>query len=173
MNEKKGIRPGSQAWLALQLGISQPRVSTLVSEPDWPFARSSWSVKDVAAIRSYLQDRRATNNASIAADEDAGDDAAIAQIAAINRSPERVARIKYLIEQTAKVKLQRELLAGVYVRREDVEKERVARVFSVRSKLGELPGRAAQIAGRDATECERILADWVREICDYYATGGN
>jgi len=171
------VKVGGQTWLAKQLGISQPRVSQLVKGADWPFGVGPFDLKQIAGIKTYLDARRSVANATAGAldeepeqsDEKANDEA----IKALTRNPERVARIKLVVERTAKLKLEREIVAGCYVRKEDVEKDSSAKVFSVRAKLQEIPLRASLIAHRPERECERILTDWVKEICDYYAGGGN
>ena len=82
---------------------------------------------------------------------------------------EQEARIKLIVERTAKLKLEREIAAGCYVRKEDVEEAAVRKVYAARALLQEIPLRASLIAHRPERECERILTDWVKEVCDYYA----
>jgi hypothetical protein len=156
--------------MARRLGITPGRMSQLVSGQDWPFPRAPWSDATADLIEAHHAARRAGNNATAGAMEDTATDDAIQ---ALSKNPERVARIKLLIERTAKLKLERELLAGGYVKREDAERERTARVYSVRAKLQEIPLRASLIAHKSEAECERVLSDWAREVCDYYANGGN
>lgn len=158
-----------QGWLAGQCKVSQPRISQLVSEGRIP-RRASYSPEDVARAKAMLLDGRAGNNATAADLEASGDETAIQ---ALSKNPERVARIKLIIERTAKLKLERELLAGGYIKKEDADKEKVGRVYSVRAKLQEIPLRASLVAHKSEAECERILTDWMREVCDYYANGGN
>jgi len=91
----------------------------------------------------------------------------------IVRNPERVARIKLLVAREAKLRLETSMQAGGYIPKEDVERDRLARVYSVRARLMELPRRAALIANRSEEDCERLLGDWAREICDHYAREGD
>jgi hypothetical protein len=154
----------------LRLGLSQPRISKLLADPDWSFGGPPWTEQTAKQIEAFLKERRAANNATAAEMEAEDPDAAIR---ALSKNPEKIARVKLIVERTAKIKLERELLAGGYIKKEDAEKESIARVFSVRAKLQEIPLRASLIAHKSEAECERILSDWAREICDYYANGGN
>lgn len=158
----------TQAEKAKRFGVSQPRVSQL--EKDGRIPRGDVTEADAKRIGRQLNDARAANNASAAGLEESGDEDAIQ---ALSKNPERVARIKLIIERTAKLKLEREMLAGGFLKKEDVDKEATARVFSVRAKMQEIPLRASLIAHKSEAECERILNDWMREVCDYYANGGN
>lgn len=151
-----------QLWLAKKLGISQPRVAKLVKDPDWPFGKGPWKAGDVPAIQRHMSERRAGNNATA---ESADDNA----IAALSRNPEKVARIKLVVERTAKIKLERELLAGGYLKKEDVEKDRITRVYAVRAKMMEIPLRCSLIAHKSEAECEAILTDWMKDVCDHFA----
>lgn len=162
------VKHGTQSWLAKQVGKSQGRIAQLVREGRIP-KKKNYTDADIAPTKAVIKEGRAANNATAAVLEDAdGDDA----ILAIARNPERKARVLLLIERTAKIKLERELLAGGYIKKEEAEKERVTRVFSVRAKLQEIPLRASLIAHKSEAECEAILRDWVKEVCDYYANGG-
>lgn len=163
-----GQRRG-QGWLGKRLNCTQQRVSQLVADGRIP-KKTNYSDADVERAKAAMLEARAGNNATAGDLEESGDESAIQ---ALSRNPERIARIKLIIERTAKLKLERELLAGGYIKKEDAEKERIARVFSVRAKLQEVPLRASLIANKSEAECERILTDWVKEVCDFYAGGGN
>ena len=160
----------NQKKLAARLKVSGPRLSQLLAESDWSFGKAPWSESQAVKIDAHLKARRSMNNATAGAVEESADDAAIATL---SKNPERVARIKLIVARTAKIILDRELLAGGYIRREDVEREAVARVYSVRAKLQELPLRASLLAHKSEAEIERQLTEIAREICDHYAGGGN
>lgn len=160
---------GNKTWLAKRLGVSSARVSQLIGGGRIK-DKKTYTEADVQKTKAHLTEARAANNATSGDLEESGDEAAIQ---ALSRNPERIARIKLVIERTAKIKLERELLAGGYLKKEDVEKDRLARVYSIRAKLQEIPLRASLIAMKTEAECERILSDWAREVCDYYANGGN
>lgn len=163
----------SQADLAAHLKVSQPRVSQLIKGDGWTWGKGPWTEQQGAEIKASLIDRRAGNNATAAVIEDAADAGDDTAIRALSKNPEKQARIKLVIERTAKIKLERELLAGGYIRKDEVEKTALARVYSVRAKLQELPLRASLIALKTEAECEEILNGWMREVCDHYANGGN
>lgn len=154
-----------QAWLAEGI-CSQPRIAELVAEGRI-VKKKSYTSADRKALRAMLQEARALNNAT------AGDEDNETAIQSLSRNPERIAKIKLIVERTAKIKLERELLAGGYLKKEDVERDLQARVYSVRAKMQELPLRAALIANRSEAECEGIIESWVKEICEHYSSGGN
>jgi hypothetical protein len=164
---------GGQVWLAKELGVTQQRVSKLASSEDWTFGKGPWTDAQVPKIKAHVKARRTLNNATAGAYDEPQIDETDDAIKSLSKNPERVARIKLIIERTAKLKLERELLAGGYIRKEDADKESVARVYSVRAKLQEIPLRASLIAHKSETECEAIISDWMREVCDFYANGGN
>lgn len=155
-----------QQWLADKLGVTQPRVVALVNDPDWPFGKGPWKQSDLPKIRGHMSARRAMANATSATAED--DEPSLGDYA---KTPERKAKLELIIERTAKIRLERELLAGGYLKKEQVEADRAARVYAVRAKLQELPLRAALIANKSETECAAIVGDWMKEVCDYFADG--
>ena len=162
-------RKQGQSWLAQECGVSQPRIAQLVADGRIP-RKVSYGEADVRRAKRALLEGRAANNATAAQDEDAGDETAIERL---SKNPERVARIKLVIERTAKIKLERELLAGGYLKREDVERERVARIYAVRAKMQEMPLRSSLLVGKTDAEIHQSLTAWMKEICDHFAAGGS
>lgn len=161
---------GAQTWLATQLGISQQRLSKLVNSDGWRFGRGPWTWKQLPAIRAHVNERRALNNATAGAFDEDGKEATDATIEALSKNPERVAKIKLIIERTAKLKLERELLAGGYLKKEDVDANRVAQIHAVRAKMQEIPLRASLLAHKPEPAITAILTEWMKEVCDYFAT---
>lgn len=152
------------AWLARRLKITRGRMSQIANDPDWSFGRSGWSNATLVRIDQHIAARRESNNAT-ASDEQVSE----AELSSLTSNPEKKARIHLLVERTAKLKLERELLAGGFIKREEVEREQIAKVYSVRAKLQELPLRASLICHKSEAECESILREWMKEICDFYA----
>jgi len=166
---------GNQSALATRLGVNQQRIAKLIRDQEWRWPKNApWSEKQAAQMDAWLSDRRASNNfgaSRLEADAEEDDDESA--IRALSKNPERIARIKLIIERTAKIKLEREMLSGGLMKREEVERQWLQRVYSVRAKMQEIPLRASLIAIKSEAECERILTDWMREVCEYYANGGN
>jgi hypothetical protein len=137
--------------------------------PDWRWGSGPWTESQAAEINQHLDDVAAAANATAAQHEDRED--ADSAIRALTRNPEKAARIKLIIARTSKLELERALLAGNYIAKADVEQAQITRIHAVRAKLQELPMRASLIAGKTDLECERILLDWAKEICDHFAAG--
>lgn len=164
---KQGKLLAGQTGLATALGVTQQRVSELVREGRIP-RKAKYTADDAKAAREMLTVARAGNNATAGNDDDDPEGA----VERLKLNPEKLARIKFLIERTAKVKLERELLAGGYVKKTDVQAGLLARVYSIRARLAELPLRAHLLIGKTEVEIESILRDFARETCDHYANGG-
>ena len=114
-----------------------------------------------------MQDKRANANATASAEPEPSDrDLAIRELTA---NPEKAARIKLLIARTSKIEMERSLLAGEYVKREDLKRDQVAKVLAVKTKLVEFPRRAALIANRSVVEVEAVLTEWMQEACAAFA----
>lgn len=160
----------SQEKLAKRLGVNQQRVSQLVNDPDWSHGRGPWTEVDAKRIEKELVERRSTNNRTAG---DSDDDDAESTVRSITKNPEKIARIRLLISRDAKIKAETAILTGDWVKREDVKTQNIAKALSLRGKTQEIPLRAALIAGKTEIECERVLIEWMKEICELYPTVGN
>ncbi len=135
--------------LAAKVGRDKSSVSRWIAREDWPFGQAPWPLAIVPKVEAWW-------------DEHIG----------INPTLQD-AKLNLLIERAAKVRMERELLAGLYMKKEEVERGQVQRIYSVRAKMQEVPLRAHLLVGKTEMEIEAILTDWMRGICDYYANGGN
>src|SRR4051812_21590454 len=112
----------NQTALGKRLGVNQPRIVELIRDEEWRWpTKAPWTEKQAAQMEAWLKDRRAANNfgaSRLEADAEENDDESA--IRALSKNPERIARIKLIIERTAKIKLEREMLSGGYLKREDV-----------------------------------------------------
>src|SRR5579862_147869 len=115
-------------WLAGKLGITKQRVSQLKQQEEWRWGDGPYNIAQAKQIKAWIDDKRALNNAASSVFSE--DEDAVSSIDSLARSPERVAKIKLIIERTAKIKLEREMLAGGFVRKEEVERIELARVYS-------------------------------------------
>ncbi|MGE0481268.1 MAG: hypothetical protein AB7Q17_12425 [Phycisphaerae bacterium] len=78
---------------------------------------------------------------------------------ALRRQPLTAAKLKLTVVRAAKLELERDILAGEYVRKSDVEQALVRRVHAVRAAFESLPRQlAAELAAlRDANQVEALL----------------
>lgn len=158
--------PRNQAWLAGKLGVSQQRVSELIHEESWRWGQKNWTDQELTEIREELNRRRGENNAT--ADlEDSEDGRDLAR--ALKRDPLKLAKLKKLIKETALIELNTGLKRGDFLPRAEVEAERLTRIEAVKLKMGQLPLRANLIANKPEDECEKILMQWMKEICNAFA----
>jgi hypothetical protein len=162
--------------LAAALGVSRPAVSKRASSPGWRWGKGPFTAAQVREIRADQRDRRAMNPAGDGRGHDADDDADAGKtldqaLAELRASPERSAKIKLIVARTGKIELEKALLAGQYVKLEEVESGRVARVRAVRAKLQEIAARSPLIANKSEIDAETLLTGWMREACECFADG--
>ena len=161
----------SQAELGRRLEISQQRVAKLVADPEWNWGRGPWSGKQAEEIETWLSYRRQENPASR---EPAGEPILGADLAETVRmmSPERKDKLKLLLTRKAKTQAELYEFSGNFIRREDVEHERVERIEAVKQGLRALthtlPPRLARLG---AEEMEKVLEDEFRTLCNRFAQG--
>lgn len=185
--------PRNQNWLAKFLGVSQPRVSELLKDPDWRWPRKNWSDRTAGEIRQWLNRRRGENNAT--ADRMSGDDvtdeAAGDVLGSLKKDPVKIAKLRKLIEETALIKLNRGLKEGNYVLKADVEDQHLQRIEAVKLKMQQIPLRSKDLlalfhaaavkhadlktvkameAGLEA-RLESQLTGWMKEICNAFSRG--
>lgn len=178
----------NQKWLADYLGVSQPRISELMKDPEWRWAKGNWSDKDAMGIRRWLNKRRSENNATA----DVTDEAAGDVLGTLRKDPVKVAKLKKLVEETALIKLNRELKLGNYILKSEVEDQRIQRIEAVKLKMQQIPLRCKDLLAlfhaaiakqiqelatiksiEEGLEgrLESLLMNWMKEICNAYARG--
>lgn len=160
----------TQKALADAVGLSPGRISQIVNGGGWPFGRGPWSRADVDAIRGHIASRRSENNATAVASATAEGVIDDGLRALHSLTPLNKAKLKLTLERAASVKFDRELKAGGFVQREEIERERVARVFAIRGRLSDLPLRAHLLVGKSEREIEVAIREWAREICNFFAS---
>lgn len=177
----------NQNWLADYLGVSQPRVSELMKDPEWRWGKKNWSDKDALSVRKWLNRRRSENNATA---DDVSDEAAGDVLGSLKKDPVKVAKLRKLIEETALIKLNRGLKEGNYVLKADVEDQLIQRIEAVKLKMQQIPLRAKDLLAlfhaaiakhlQDLATIKSIeeglegrlesqLTTWMKEICNAYA----
>jgi hypothetical protein len=150
-------KTGTVTWLSLQLKCSRGTLDKYFADPMWEWGKSPFTAAQVPQIAAWIEERKTT---------DAGGRRAA-------NSSLQAARARLLEAQAIAKERANAIADGKLISREEVEADAVARVLSVKNKMLELPLRAALIAGKSEMECEAIIRSWVKEICDYYANGGN
>lgn len=135
-----------------------------LTHPAWPFAKSPpWDGADVPRMKAWAatafeQQPEPTDPDTAAAMKDL--------------SPERQAKLALVIERTAKVKLERELLAGRYIPRERVESDLLGRATEARRTLEAITSLAPRLAGRDEQHIRGELEAAVEHVCRLLSEGG-
>lgn len=158
----KANKPGTiktQRELADAAGISFSGIRKLLYHPDCPIERTgTWSASQVRHFLSWhstLQEDRS-------ADDYQPQNAAA--------SPARVAEIRLKIERMKKLQIERKILEGHYIERDNVESGWVQRAEFFRQSMEALPAdMARKLEGRSAVEIEAILKDSINGIIDSYA----
>jgi hypothetical protein len=135
-------------------------VTALIGENRIP-NRSSYTQAEAVAAKVMLQEGRSVANATASSTDDG--------IAAISKNPHKIAQIRLLIARE-KLITQRTLIENRgLLPKDDVERAWVAKVLTVRARMIEIPLRASLIAMKDESECEKILTEWMSEICNQFA----
>lgn len=166
----------NQAWLAKRLKVTQQRVSRLLRRDGWRWPKYGWSDAEVKEIVEWVEVLREDNPAT--ATEPLGDDVDASEVDGESLDPRELLklvskpeqRIKLLgvIERAAKVRVDRELLLGGYLKKEDVDAGRVARVQAVRAELANVRLLAIKMQGMSVIEMEGVLEDWARGVCQKF-----
>lgn len=77
---------------------------------------------------------------------------------ALRRQPLTAAKLKLTVVRAAKLELERDILAGEFVRKSEVEQALARRVYAVRAAFEALPRQiASQLAGLREAEIEDVL----------------
>jgi hypothetical protein len=160
---KTNLKNRGKSWLAEQLGISPSRVTELIRQKRIP-DRIQYTDHERDEARRMLEQARAANPAS------GGIASLDQQIAAITRNPLHVARIKLLVAQAARVQQRTAIESGLWIDREEVERERVKRVHIVRMRMEEIILRGEEIANRPEEQVKQWLEAEFRRMCDEFAS---
>jgi hypothetical protein len=131
-----------------QLAHAIGRPSSTLDEwrrlPEWPTsADPPWTKEDVARIAAWV---------------DARDEARHKP-----RDEERAARLKVLEERAKKLRLERQILEGKFVNKEEEEERDLAKVYETRARLRNLEhALVADLAGKPVGEFAGIIRDAVQ-----------
>jgi hypothetical protein len=168
-------RKRNQKWLGSQLKITQQRVSKLLEREGWRWKKWGWTDAELEEIKAWHEELREQNPATSTNPEPASAAATFGLVAGdvvdpqellklVTRPDQRI-KLMGVIERAAKVKVDRELLLGGYLKKEDVEAGRLARVQAVRAELANVRLLAMKMQGMGVIEMERVLEDWARGVC--------
>jgi hypothetical protein len=149
--------------LAKLLGCDEKTLRSYLVDERWPFRRKPrWKVSEVPAMQAW----RAQN-----LEQQPDGDGIDADPAITGLSPERKAKIRLVIERTAKVRLERELLAGRYLLRDAVQSDLVRRASEAKRTLESVVNLTPRLIGKDESEVRRLLAEHVTLVCEIIAGG--
>lgn len=176
--------------LAAAVGVKRQAVQTWIKRPEWKFGKQGpWNIADVRRWRAatFMESHRQRGTktkaarkpsppqppATAAAEPDATSaDAKALDVELKGMDAEKAARIRLLLARASSVEFDRQVKGGRYLRREDVERGRVARIHAVRSRLQALPRQAASdLVGLDETQIESVLREHCDAICTAFADG--
>lgn len=155
----------SQRALARELGVTETSVRRYVADPRWLFARTPpWPDSEVPRMQAWA------NNELQRPDGDSRAEA----LAAIQQSPERTLKLKYMLAKTNKLELEREIMARRYVKREDVYRAFLKRIFAVKRAFANLPEELAPLlAGKEEPEIRDILRERLTAVLNEFATNND
>lgn len=185
VQQEGGARPGSEASidslrkLAAALGVSASTAREYVRRPDWPFPRrGDWSGQ-IAHIQAWRARTLAPNPAAGPEGPAAGPpvgsgaggpDLASEPIHELRASPERLAKLQLTITRRAKLELERAILAGQYVKREDEDRRRLAQIHAVKTALLAWVHRLPpMLVGLEAAAMEEVLREEVTKVLNAFA----
>lgn len=146
--------------LANALGKKHPSVRRWIRHADWKFGPGPWPKDQLPEIQFWADDHLRKNPGE-------------GQFASESKASrkERRAKLQVLIERAAKLRLDRELMGGIYIRRSEVEASRVARVQVVRRELSNIRLLATKMQGMNLIKMEELLENWARGVCQKFASG--
>ena len=166
----------SKPWRALRslakgIGRQVSNAHRIVHREDWPFGtrpNKRWTVENVLPWV-------AANVRSNKADPD--NEQATLPFATGPLSQKGQAELRLLRERTAKVRMDRHIKAGLYMDRETVEAERLARIQAVKSALLALPRSVAQRAdwlpSKSLSRLNTLLEKLVNDLLERFADDGS
>jgi hypothetical protein len=161
-----------QRQLAKALGVSAKTINKYIHSGDWPFDRSKWSRALLPKIKAWRQQHYPPEGQR---DDDDGGDDPIENIRAM--PPIKRAQLSVLVERAAKLKMQRELLLGSYVKKEELDKlkedhERrsIQQIAAVRHELVNIRMVAIKLEGKDLRAMEAVLEEYAKSICEKFST---
>ena len=157
--------------LAEALGANHGVLSRLRRNPDWPVSPTApWdSERDVPAIRQWMARRSESRFVPAVAAGGRG----VGQ----NLSPQQVAQIKLYMARERDITLRTEIRRGEYIRRDEVDQGRVARILAVKDQLlhmhRRLEERLRAIIKREKTIAKvlRLIDDEAKRVLDTFSGG--
>lgn len=151
--------------LGAVLGVSGKTAHKYVHDPRWTFDRKQWPESQVPELRAWRERYYPSD-----ADADMVQAAEGDSLNEIRSLPaERRAKLQLVLERAAKLKLEREMMLGGYLKKDAVEAERLERIQAVKQELATIRLLAIRLEGRTVIEMERILEQWAEEVCNKFS----
>jgi hypothetical protein len=151
------------------LGVTSKTAHKYVNDPRWVKAGLSktgpWSDAQVEKARVWRRKYYPSSAADAALVAELPGHAADPLSEIRDLSPVKKAQLQLVVERAAKLKIERELLLGGYLKKEDVDRGRIERVASVRQELANIRLLALKMEGKGLQDREQILEDWARAVC--------
>lgn len=157
--------------------VSQQRVSQLIRREGWRWTKWGWTDAELEEIKAWHEGLREENPATSSNPLEAAPAFTAAlmgnvvdpqELLKLVARPDQRIKLMGVIERAAKVKVDRELLLGGYLKKEEVEMGRLARVQAVRAELANVRLLAMKMQGMGVIEMERALEDWARGVCEKF-----
>jgi hypothetical protein len=153
---------GSQRQLADDVGRSHSVVQRWLQREDWPFPKKPpWNIAEVRAWAAMTLGPNPADGSDEADATVSGNGAAGNGLDALRRQPLQASKLKLNLIRAAKLELEKDILAGEYLRRRDVETALVRRAYTVKAALQGIPRTLAHelAATSDENEIERRIQD--------------
>ena len=157
MKRKQQITSARQ--LAELVERSNVAVSKWLKDSRWQFGPPPWPRAVVPQIKAWAAEMLAPNPAAgmVAADP-------------MDARTERRAKIRLLIERGTKLQIERQLLTGDLIRRQDVEDRECRQAQAVKQELMGAKLLALKMEGLTLLQREILLENWARGVCNKFAT---
>jgi hypothetical protein len=155
----------TQAELAAAVGKSQQAIGKWIHDDRWPFARTGpW---DVAKVKAWAARTLSPNPAAPAVEAIAGVEQPPQPPGAPGLSVERQVKVKIGLERGKLLELQRQILNGEYLLRDEVERVEMAWMTAIRTRFIEMPDCLAGLS----TEQRETVRQAVVAICRDFEAG--
>ena len=163
---QKGSKSGnitSNVKLAAECGVTRGSVDKWRKHTDWSFGGPPWKMATVAKIKNW----QAT---TLRPDYNKHPDA-VEPIGPISDAM-RQAKLMLTLERAAAVKLDRLIKEGQYLKRADVDRGRVQRIYQLKADFGDMARRLpAKLSGMSEREMEPVIWAAVATVLNVYAEG--
>lgn len=148
--------------IAKHYGRAKSAVHKWTQHADWPCAKGEYDrAKIDAFFRQHIQKQHETVGPPIETDDPH-------EILKLVTSPTKRLQLQGAVERMLKTRAEREFMLGGWLKKEDVEAGRVARIQAVRAELANIRLLALKLDGKPVSEMEQVLEDWAKGVCQKF-----